>query len=394
MFEPQKLFIGIIDFFAILLPGALLVFLVRDNQTIRNFFTDQPYYPADVKGWIIFGVASYLLGHFIFLTGSWSLDAFVYDVLRKPTYQEQIKRLAHEKELSAIELRLLSRLFFNKNADSAVRQAVKIKEHYLGPIESISSINAFQWCKARLSMEQPQALAAVERFEADSKFFRSLVILCILMGILVPLGFVTHGRTVLWSSVPVLLLALWRYMDQRLKATNQAYWYIIALEGKTNSTLRKRSTSFRQPSHAGGVVFRKKNGVVEYLLVRAKDHPEQWVLPKGHIEAGEQMTETAVREVQEETGVWARIRKPLKRESYPVGNSTIEVQYYLMEAVDTRLDNFAASVQFFKSRLLKRWIDSERRERIWLPLDQAKASMIFDESRDLLDIADRMRLAE
>jgi len=394
MFEPQKLFIGIIDFFAILLPGALLVFLVRDNQTIRNFFTDQPYYPADVKGWIIFAVASYLLGHFIFLIGSWSLDSFVYDVLRKPTYQEQIKRLAKEKKLSAIELRWLSRLFFNKNVDSAVRQAVKIKEHYLGPIESTSSVNAFQWCKARLSIEQPQALAAVERFEADSKFFRSLVILCLLMGILVPLGFVNHGRTVLWSSVPVLLLALWRYMDQRLKATNQAYWFIIALEGKTNSPLRKLSTNFGQPSHAGGVVFRRRDNTVEYLLVRAKDHPGQWVLPKGHIEAGEHMRETAVREVQEETGVWARIRKPLERESYIVGNSIVDVQYYLMESVDNRLDDLAASLDFFKSKLLKRWVDSERRERIWLPLSKAKAFMIFDESRDLLDMADRMRPAE
>ncbi|HJX92491.1 MAG TPA: hypothetical protein VJ372_18465 [Pyrinomonadaceae bacterium] len=62
--------------------------------------------------------------------------------------------------------------------------------------------------------------------------------------------------------------------------------------------------------------------------------------------------------------------------------------------VDPRLDNFAASLEFFKSRLLKRWIDSERRERIWLPLTRAKASMIFDESRDLLDMADRMRPAK
>ena len=106
------------------------------------------------------------------------------------------------------------------------------------------------------------------------------------------------------------------------------------------------------------------------------------------------MRETAVREVQEETGVWAKIRKPLKRESYLVENSIINVQYYLMESVDTRLDEFAASLDFLKSKLLKRWIDSERRERIWLPLDQAKEAMIFDESRDLLDMADRLRRAE
>lgn len=65
-----------------------------------------------------------------------------------------------------------------------------------------------------------------------------------------------------------------------------------------------------------------------------------------------------------------------------------------MESVDTRLDDFAASLDFLKSKLLKRWVDSERRERIWLPLNKAKAAMIFDESRDLLDKADWMRPAE
>jgi hypothetical protein len=29
-FEPQKFFVGLIDFFSILLPGALLTFLVKD----------------------------------------------------------------------------------------------------------------------------------------------------------------------------------------------------------------------------------------------------------------------------------------------------------------------------------------------------------------------------
>ena len=50
MFEPQKIFIGIIDFFAILLPGALLVLLVRDEAT-KRFFDQGFYYPDGPKGY-------------------------------------------------------------------------------------------------------------------------------------------------------------------------------------------------------------------------------------------------------------------------------------------------------------------------------------------------------
>lgn len=312
----------------------------------------------------MFGFASYLFGHFIFLIGSWLLDKHVYDRLRKPTYQQQIKRLSEGKPLSALLPRYLSRVFFAKDADSAVSQAVRIKEHYLDPIESASSINAFQWSKARLTLENPEASAAVQRFEADSKFFRSLVILCLLiLTVLAPFGLLAKSREVAWVSVPLLGLALWRYMDQRCKATNQAYWYIITLEGKSESTFLRPSLLSGGPSHAGGVVFRHRKNCVEYLLVRAKEAPHEWVLPKGHIERGEDMKQTAVREVREETGVWARITRPLKCESFLVDETTIHVQFYLMEAVEGRLDRLLSRLGFSLLTLVKRWTEHERRER-------------------------------
>ncbi len=38
----------------------------------------------------------------------------------------------------------------------------------------------------------------------------------------------------------------------------------------------------------------------EFLLMR---HPDRWDLPKGHCEQGESLTETALRETEEETGI-------------------------------------------------------------------------------------------
>ncbi len=52
---------------------------------------------------------------------------------------------------------------------------------------------------------------------------------------------------------------------------------------------------------AGGVVVRALAGEWHALVIR--DPYGRWSLPKGHIEGGESLRETAVREVEEETGI-------------------------------------------------------------------------------------------
>src|SRR3990167_8653189 len=54
------------------------------------------------------------------------------------------------------------------------------------------------------------------------------------------------------------------------------------------------------PTHAGMICFNRAGQV---LLCNAKGKPEEWVLPKGHIENSESSDEAAVRETLEETGV-------------------------------------------------------------------------------------------
>jgi 8-oxo-dGTP pyrophosphatase MutT (NUDIX family) len=53
---------------------------------------------------------------------------------------------------------------------------------------------------------------------------------------------------------------------------------------------------------AGGVVFRLTDGLREVLLC-GRNADRLWALPKGTPEPGETMEQTALREVQEETGV-------------------------------------------------------------------------------------------
>ena len=52
---------------------------------------------------------------------------------------------------------------------------------------------------------------------------------------------------------------------------------------------------------AGGVVFRHRDGDIDILMIQ--DRLGRWTIPKGHVEPGEKIEQTAVREVTEETGL-------------------------------------------------------------------------------------------
>lgn len=58
------------------------------------------------------------------------------------------------------------------------------------------------------------------------------------------------------------------------------------------------------PIRAAGVLLLTRDEPREFLLMR---HPDRWDLPKGHCEPGETFRETALRELQEETGIDRRL---------------------------------------------------------------------------------------
>lgn len=68
-------------------------------------------------------------------------------------------------------------------------------------------------------------------------------------------------------------------------------------------TARRGSRAVREYT-AGGVVFRRlgeNRDQIEILMIQ--DRLGRWTIPKGHVEEGEKIEETALREVAEETGL-------------------------------------------------------------------------------------------
>ena len=67
--KPTDFFVGIVDFFSILLPGALLTFLIITS--LSEHTSQHPLLAKALEefrgerkvGWVAFAIASYILGH-------------------------------------------------------------------------------------------------------------------------------------------------------------------------------------------------------------------------------------------------------------------------------------------------------------------------------------------
>ena len=365
-FEPEKFFVGLMDFFSILLPGALLTFLFMGQAGPLALGADYGKL-AGAQGWTAFLFASYLVGHLIFLLGSW-LD-ILYDWVRNHTLNNQIALVARRKRLPSWLLRTIVWVVFKRERSLAVTTASEIKKHAVEALRAKDAMNTFQWCKALLNIESSASLALVQRFEADSKFFRCLSVVIILVLVTWPLQH-RWPSSLLPVAFVLLLLSLWRYMDQRLKSTNQAYWAVIALTAKDGKIqLASAELPPDNLTHAGGVVVRMRGSETQYLLVEATNDPDQWVLPKGHIEEREDPTMTAVREVHEEAGVWGCIEDHLHDVSYSVKGKSVCVRFYLMRALG------------------RGFREDFGREHVWLPLQKAIDKARHEETRKLLKSA-------
>ena len=86
---------------------------------------------------------------------------------------------------------------------------------------------------------------------------------------------------------------------------------------------------------AGAVLYTLVDGVRHYVLVREKNG--SYGLPKGHVESGETLAQTALREIREETGVTAMLHTftPAMVDEYPIaGGDTKRVSWFVARYAD------------------------------------------------------------
>jgi 8-oxo-dGTP pyrophosphatase MutT (NUDIX family) len=124
---------------------------------------------------------------------------------------------------------------------------------------------------------------------------------------------------------------------------------------------------------AGGLVVDRFEQASSVALIGRLDRRGrlEWVLPKGHVEAGETAEQAAIREVWEETGLRSRVVTPVGDIDYwfVADNRRIHktVHHFLLEAIGGSLSTD----------------DVEVSEVAWVPLDELPGRMRYASERRL-----------
>lgn len=190
-YKPADFFVSVIDIFGVLLPGSLFMAIYARRLTDSLNGVVERSLLQGGSGIAVFLAGAYLFGHILFLMGS-LLDS-AYTAL-----------LPH---------------VVKKERDQAFQAVDDLRKILLG--SAADAFTTYQWCITFLRVRKAEHLAPIERLEADSKFFRTLVPVFVL--IMPPLW-----RTGLVSFVIVLtVLALWRFAERRWKSNQLAYWLVI-----------------------------------------------------------------------------------------------------------------------------------------------------------------------
>ncbi|MFP4624225.1 MAG: NUDIX hydrolase [Gemmatimonadota bacterium] len=131
----------------------------------------------------------------------------------------------------------------------------------------------------------------------------------------------------------------------------------------------------RIETSAGGVVYRRDDGDVYFLLIR--DPYRNWGLPKGHVERGETAAETAIREVREETGL----------ADLELRDALDTIDWFFREGPDLIHKYCHFFLMETTSEATEPQVEEGITECIWLPLEEALVTLNYDNARAVLEAA-------
>ena len=119
----------------------------------------------------------------------------------------------------------------------------------------------------------------------------------------------------------------------------------------------------------GAVVYRNIGGITRFLLIKNR-RSSNWSFPKGHVEDGESLKQTAKREVLEETGIHLNIFPGFMSKS----------QYTIQNKIQKTVHIFTGTTKDEQTKIQQEEIE----DYIWLPYDGAYKYLKFENDKAIL----------
>jgi hypothetical protein len=226
MTKPSDFFLGVMDFFGVLLPGAALVYLIQPAFINVTFTLWSPH--TESQGWVLFLVLAYIAGHLLQAIGGDLLDKRAYEKWFLPkedpnffAAKKAVKNCTDIDENSEAAKTLLARVDKTKTVDPT-------GSHY-------------DWCLSYLRLYGPAGAIEVDRNQGNSKFFRSMALVFFvgtIVGTLHGLTLIRPGTYFLaaftialsiFGGPTMVYFSILRYCKLRLAATNRLYEYYLLL---------------------------------------------------------------------------------------------------------------------------------------------------------------------
>lgn len=244
--KPGDLFIGVVDFFAVLVPGIIAAALIVRTVGVKP--------RSDILFISELIIAGWILGHVLQGIGS-CLDPLLYDRLFRPRDKGINHKLFQNPNRSRGWIHFRARIrprgwvrfcrsYFHKNDElyQLAKQMTVVPQRQNRQTANFSVPGGmYQWARVWLDSHSPEATANLDRLEADSKLFRSLAVL-FLIGILILIAkpalieISGHCEVPAYSRLTLIavafagvLFSLWRYCDVRNKMIRRCYLHYVQL---------------------------------------------------------------------------------------------------------------------------------------------------------------------
>jgi len=175
-YKPGDFFIGIIDFFSVLLPGALVTFFI--NAQFHNHIFGEgklvSFTPDTISGPLLFLFSSYVLGHIIFSLSSFS-DGYIYDRFLRQHFSK------NKYDLTFLAANLLMEKYLpQKKLKQEILAATKFKKRFEPSSASVgkSHLETYrknQLRKLKTELHQLQNKRAKNRHEQDIRELKNKI---------------------------------------------------------------------------------------------------------------------------------------------------------------------------------------------------------------------------